>query len=171
MIRLEHTVIIPLPLDQVFAYAADYRTWPEWFVGLSDVRPTTTTPGDNGARYAYKVRMMSVTAGVETEIREFVRNVGWIGVGTRGIPHRTHWHFESLQEGTRFTYGLEGGGPGAVDRPPPGFLVPAAPVGQDHRAVAPEPEAAPAGPPRPGRCLKGSAEGQGGRRCGRDALA
>ncbi len=108
MIRLEHTVIIPLPLDQVFAYAADYRTWPEWFVGLSDVRPTTTTREGNGTRYAYKVRMMSVTAGVETEIREFERNVGWIGVGVRGLPHRTRWHFESLGEGTRFTYGLEG---------------------------------------------------------------
>ena len=107
MTHIKCTVDIPAPIDQVFTYAADYRTWTEWFVGVSDFNPTTAISQGNGTRYAYKARLMGVSAHVETEVRDYVQNVGWTGVATRGMPHRTHWYFESIGDGTRFTYGLE----------------------------------------------------------------
>src|SRR3990172_4119252 len=108
MIRVEHSITIEAPVEQVFNYAADYRTWSQWFEGVSDVKTTTAVPQGNGARYAYKVRIMTASATVETEIHDFVRNQGWTGISTKGIPHRTKWMFMPIGSGTRFTYVVEG---------------------------------------------------------------
>jgi|WetSurMetagenome_2_1015567.scaffolds.fasta_scaffold208336_2 coenzyme Q-binding protein COQ10 len=107
MTRIERSVIIQSPVDGVFAYAADWQTWHQWFVGVSNVRPTAQIIQGTGARYAYKVRIMCFSAGVETEIHDFVPNRGWTGVATRGITARTQWIFEPVEEGTKFTYAME----------------------------------------------------------------
>lgn len=107
MTRIERTVIIDAPVEEVFRYAADYRTWDRWFEGVSDFRPTTHITQGNGARYAYKARLLGVSASVETEIHDFVDSRGWTGTATKGMPHRAFWHFEPAGRSTRFTYALE----------------------------------------------------------------
>jgi hypothetical protein len=104
MTRIEDTVVVPAPLDEVFPYASDWQKWTEWFEGVSDFRPTTPAPRGNGARYAYRARLLGVTASVETEITEFVEGRGWTGVARKGVPHTTHWLFEATGGQTRFTY-------------------------------------------------------------------
>jgi uncharacterized membrane protein len=107
MKRVEHSVVIQSPVDKVFAYASDYRQWPEWYEGVSEFKPTTQLTRGNGTRYAYKARMMGMRATVETEIHDFAQDRGWTGVGTKGLPHRTYWIFEPLGTDTRFTHALE----------------------------------------------------------------
>jgi hypothetical protein len=107
MTRIEHCVVIPASLDEVFLYASDYRTWPEWFEGVSEFTPITEITRGNGARYAYRVRMMGAMLGVETEIHDFMVNHGWTGVSTKGTSARTYWSFESMGDETKFTYALE----------------------------------------------------------------
>lgn len=107
MARIEHCIIIKAPISQVFDYAADYQKWAEWFQGVSHFRPTTSVSRGNGARYAYKARMMGLSVSVETEVRNFEPNRGWTGVATKGMPHQTHWLFEPVEGGTKFTYALE----------------------------------------------------------------
>ena len=107
MIRVEQSVVIHAPLEQVFAYVSDYRKWPEWYTGVGEATPTTQATRGNRARYAYKARMMGMWATVETEIHDFEENRGWTGVGTKGLPHRTRWVFEPLDTGTRFTHAVE----------------------------------------------------------------
>jgi uncharacterized membrane protein len=107
MTHIEHSITIETPVEQVFSYAADYRKWSEWFEGVSDFKPTTEITQGNGARYAYKARVMGLSAPVETEIHDFVHNRGWTGVSTKGLAHRTHWTFESIGDATKFTYAME----------------------------------------------------------------
>jgi len=107
MTRIEQSVIIPAQVEQVFSYAADYQTWTEWFEGVSDFKATSAVSQGNGAPYAYKARLMAVSAGVETEIHDFVHNGGWTGVATKGMPHRTRWVFEAAGDCTKFTHALE----------------------------------------------------------------
>jgi len=108
MTRVERSVVIDAPVEQVFNYAADYQRWSEWYEGVSGVRSTAAaTKGDN-ARYAYRVRVMGLSVGVETEIHDFAQNRGWTGVATKGIPHRTAWCFEPVGPATRFTHVVEG---------------------------------------------------------------
>lgn len=107
MTHIEHTVLIQAPVEKVFSYAADYRTWSEWFEGVSDFKSTGTISQGNGARYSYKAQLLGVSAAVETEIHDFEVNRGWKGTATKGMPHRTQWIFERVDEGMRFTYILE----------------------------------------------------------------
>jgi len=107
MARIERSIIINKPVDEVFAYASDWGKWSDWFEGVSDFKPTTEIKKGNGARYAYKAKMMGLTVPVETEINDFVLNKGWIGKGTKGIPTQTQWIFETYDSGTKFTYVLE----------------------------------------------------------------
>ena len=107
MARIEKSISIPAPVNEVFAYASDYQKWEEWFEGVSGFKPTTETTRGNGTRYAYKAKMMGLSIGVETEILDYIENVGWNGRATKGMPHKTFWIFESVDEGTKMTYGLE----------------------------------------------------------------
>jgi len=107
MTHIEHSIIIEAPVEQVFNYAADYRKWCEWFEGVSDFKPTTLITQGNGARYAYKARVMGIAAPVETEIHDFIHNRGWTGISTKGLAHRTHWTFEPIGNRTKFTYAME----------------------------------------------------------------
>jgi uncharacterized membrane protein len=107
MKRVEHSVVIQAPLEQVFAYTSDYRKWPEWYRSVGEATPTTQATRGNGTRYAYKARMTGMWASVETEIHDFEENRGWMGVGTKGLPHRTHWIFEPFGSGTEFTHAVE----------------------------------------------------------------
>jgi coenzyme Q-binding protein COQ10 len=107
MTRIEQSVFIQAPVEQVFAYASDYQKWSEWFEGVSDFKPTTAVTRGSGARYQYKARLMGFAARVETEIHDFHPNSGWRGVATAGMPHRTGWVFEPMGLGSKFTYILE----------------------------------------------------------------
>jgi uncharacterized membrane protein len=107
MTKIEDSIIIDAPAAEVFAYASDWRRWPEWFEGLSDVRSTSGVSRGTGARYSYRARVLGVSVSVETELQDFVEGLGWTGAGTRGLPHRTHWRFEAQGQSTKFTYGLE----------------------------------------------------------------
>ena len=107
MTSIERSININQPLEVVFKYASDYRTWGEWFEGVSDFIPTTESTKGNGTRYAYKAKMMGLEVKVETEIYNYIENKGWQGKSTTGMPHQTLWKFESIDKGTKFTYGLE----------------------------------------------------------------
>jgi uncharacterized membrane protein len=107
MSRLELSVLVPALPPVVFAYASDWQRWSEWFEGVSGFRSIGEVPRGNGARYAYKARLGIFRAEVVTEIADFVENVGWTGIGRKGMPHTTHWSFEPCGDQTRFTYALE----------------------------------------------------------------
>ena len=105
---MKQCVRIQADIERVFEYASDWRHWHEWFHGFSDCHPTTKIQRSTGARYQYKVRVMGLPATVETEIHDFTENHGWTGIGTKGLPHKTHWLFEPTDDGTLFTYTVEG---------------------------------------------------------------
>jgi uncharacterized membrane protein len=107
MTRIERSVDIDAPVEDVFAFASDWKNWTKFFVGVSDFGVTTETQRGNGARYLYKASLMGMKAMVETEIHDFVENERWTGIATRGIPHKTHWLFKPVDGGTHFTYILE----------------------------------------------------------------
>jgi coenzyme Q-binding protein COQ10 len=107
MTRIEKSILINKPVDEVFDYASDWERWSDWFEGVSDFKPVAEIKRGNGARYTYKAKMMGLNVKVETEIQDFVVNQGWTGKGTKGVPTQTQWIFEKSEQGTKFTYVLE----------------------------------------------------------------
>ena len=107
MSKLEDSVLVSASPPAVFAYASDWQRWSEWFDGVSGVRSLGEVARGNSARYGYTVRILLFRAAVVTEIADFVENVGWTGIGRKGMPHTTHWSFQPCGDQTRFTYALE----------------------------------------------------------------
>jgi hypothetical protein len=103
MPTLERSIVIEAPIDEVFKYAADWRTWPDWYVGFTDVAPVTEIERGNGAIYAYRMWVLGFPFKAQTEVHDFVENRGWSGRRIRGVPHRTDYVFEDLTPHTRFT--------------------------------------------------------------------
>jgi uncharacterized membrane protein len=105
--RIEQTVFIAAPVEDVFKEASDWQRWEQWFVGVSDFKPMTEKTRGNGTRYAYKATMLGFQLKFESEITEFLENSGWVAVGTRAITHRSIWSFRPTTDGTEFTYAIE----------------------------------------------------------------
>jgi uncharacterized protein YndB with AHSA1/START domain len=43
MTRIEKSIIIKKPVDEVFTYASDWEKWSDWFMGISDFITTNET--------------------------------------------------------------------------------------------------------------------------------
>ena len=108
MNRIERSIRINAPAEKVFQFAADYQNWEVFFVGVSDVKPTTEKTWGDGSGFAYKATVMGIPMPVRTEIHSFVENKGWRGKSFKGlVEHRTQWIFEPVDAGTEFTFAVD----------------------------------------------------------------
>ncbi len=107
MARIETTTLIQAPLQVVFKYVSDWQNWEDWFEGVSGFKSRTGILTGNGARFAYNIKMMGISVGIETEIDNFVPNSSWDGKATKGMSHQTHWIFAAQGNQTKVTYILE----------------------------------------------------------------
>ena len=106
MTEITRSIKIKAPVNEVFAYASDYRNWTEFYEGVSDFKPITKTIRGNGTKFIYKAKVLGMMAAVGTEIREFKENEGWVGISFKGLEHETRWVFKKSNNGTEFTHSL-----------------------------------------------------------------
>jgi len=104
MAEIKRSIKIKAPVNKVFEYASDYLRWPEFFEGVSDVKPVTETTRGNRTKFIYKVKVLGMSVTVGTELQEFKENQGWIGKSFKGIEHKTQWIFEKSNGNTEFTF-------------------------------------------------------------------
>ena len=104
MTEIKKSILINAPVSRVFEFASNYQKWPEFFVGISDIKPITDITSDNGARFLYKVQLMGIKMTVGTEFQQFKRNEGWIGQSFKGLDAQTRWIFTETDGKTEFTY-------------------------------------------------------------------
>jgi len=48
MTRIEKSIVINKPVDEVFLYVSDWEKWSDWFEGVSDFRPTAKKRKETG---------------------------------------------------------------------------------------------------------------------------
>ena len=106
MTEIKRSIQIEAPVSKVFAYASDYRKWPDWYEGVSEFKPITETSYGNGTKYIYKAILFGMNVTVGTEITQFKENEGWIGKSFKGFGHMTEWIFKKSNANTEFTHGL-----------------------------------------------------------------
>ena len=104
MNEIKRSIKVEAPVNKVFEYASNYLNWPEFFEGVSDVKPITETTHSNGAKFVYKVKVLGMNVTVGTEFHQFRENEGWIGKSFKGIQHQTQWIFEKSNGNTEFTF-------------------------------------------------------------------
>ncbi len=102
--EIRRSTTIAAPVNEVFKFASDYQKWPEFFVGVADVRPVTEITRGNGAKFIYRVKALGMKFTVGTELKEFKENEGWIGKSFKGLEHQTQWIFRKSNGNTEFTF-------------------------------------------------------------------
>jgi uncharacterized membrane protein len=109
MAKLEASVVIDRPVDEVFAYVMDASTWPKWEEGLPEAEQTSEGPVAQGTTFRGTSQMMGQEMEWTSEITEFETNekVGHkITSGPMSIQQTLT--FESADGGTRFNLVAEG---------------------------------------------------------------
>jgi uncharacterized membrane protein len=104
MTEIYRSINIEAPVNKVFEYASNYQKWPEFFEGVSEVKPVTKISHGNGAKFIYKAKVLGLKVVVGTELQQFKENEGWIGKSFKGLEHRTQWIFEKSNGDTKFTF-------------------------------------------------------------------
>jgi uncharacterized membrane protein len=106
MQEISQSITIDAPVKEVFDYVSSYRNWPEFYVGISDVKPITDNVKSTGSKFIYKVKVMGINFSVGTEFRDFRENEGWKGKSFKGVEHETNWIFKDFEGKTLFNHGI-----------------------------------------------------------------
>jgi carbon monoxide dehydrogenase subunit G len=105
MATLHETIDTTLPLDESFAFIADFANSSDWDPGVSSSERLDEGPLGVGARYRLGVRMAGRVAPMEYRITAFEpgRRVVLAGEGS-GVTAVDDIRFEPTTEGTRIDY-------------------------------------------------------------------
>ena len=102
--EIKRSIKIDAPVDKVFKFASNYQKWPEFFVGVANVRAVTENTRGDGAKFIYRVKALGMKFTVGTEFKEFRENQGWTGKSFKGMEHQTQWIFKKANHSTEFTF-------------------------------------------------------------------
>jgi uncharacterized membrane protein len=103
MTRIERSIEIEAPVEEVFDYVADWRNKSNWYVGVLDWRPTTEQTKGVGARFVFKTKFMGMHPETEMETRTFIHDQSIEYASIRGIDLKRQVLFASLGDRTQIT--------------------------------------------------------------------
>jgi uncharacterized membrane protein len=108
MIRVEKSIIINKPVEEVFGYIVAEGNGTKWQGGVVNV--IDEGPRNNvGSRYTEVRKFMGQEMRSTLELTEFVPNVRYAGKVIKGpVPYEYNITFESVDGGTRMTTCVDG---------------------------------------------------------------
>jgi uncharacterized protein YndB with AHSA1/START domain len=108
MIHIEESIVIHLPIEDVFAYVCDSRNLPQWQTGLLEARQTTDSPAGVGTRLTYVRIFLGRKMESTCEVVEYELPTKYAYKTTSGpFPVQGSFLFESTAEGTKLTGAFE----------------------------------------------------------------
>lgn len=108
MIKLEGSIIVRRPIEEVFAFVADQRNGPEWQSGLLEVRPTSEGALGLGTKHIFVRKFMGRRLEATNEYIEYKPNKKFAFRSTSGpMEFKAGYLTESTAEGTKLTAWIE----------------------------------------------------------------
>jgi len=105
MIRLQETIEVPRPIDEVFAYASNFSNTAQWDPGVVASRKISQGPVGVGAEFALRVRFGPRSIPMTYVVREYGPPKRVVLEGTGDSVHALDdIRFASTSGGTRITY-------------------------------------------------------------------
>jgi uncharacterized membrane protein len=108
MVKVEHSVVIDRPLDEVFGYVSDLTHSADWQNGLLEVRKLTKGPLGVGTKFAFVREFLGRRLESANEFVAFEPNALVKFVIPDGpVPGEASYEFKSTTDGTKVTSKLE----------------------------------------------------------------
>lgn len=104
MAGIEASVMINRPVDEVFAYMTDARTWPHWESGLLQVEQTSEGPMSVGTTFRGANQALGRRMEWTSEVTEYTLNRRWgQKIISKGWSTEESLTFEPFEGSTKFT--------------------------------------------------------------------
>jgi len=113
MARIEESVEIKRPVDKVFAFTSDAKSWPKWQSTFPDAEQTSQGPVGVGTTFKGTIHMMGLTMKWTAKATEYEPNRKFGKNITCGsITNEQHNTYDRIEGGTKFTivYNMKVGG-------------------------------------------------------------
>ena len=113
MARIEESIEIKIPVDKLFSYTTDAKSWPKWQSVLPEAEQTSQGPMNIGTTFKGIFRMMGLSMKWTAEVTEYEQDVKWaknITCGSMIIKEQVT--YEPREERMKFTiaYDIKVGG-------------------------------------------------------------
>jgi len=109
MAKVEVSVVIGKPVEEVFAYVMDVGNWPKWNSYLPKVEQTSEGPAGVGTTFRGSSRFLGRSMEWTSDVTEYEENSKMAQVVTSGSMNmQMAMLFEAVQGGTKFTMAAEG---------------------------------------------------------------
>jgi uncharacterized membrane protein len=105
MINVQESIIINRPIDEVFAFVANFENHPKWESNFQKVKLLSSTPSGVGITYQCDMKLPGQTATSKFEITEYEVNKKIVFEGEPAGPAKPDgsFLFESVPGGTKIT--------------------------------------------------------------------
>ncbi len=108
MKKLETTITINRPIEEVFAYVTDLRNNIQWMTGVIAAEMTSPGPVKVGATYKFDIKTMGMKMETSGEVTAYEPPKKYAWKATSGpFPMSGGTTFESVEGGTRVTDVIE----------------------------------------------------------------
>ena len=102
MVRMETSIVINRPLEEVFAFTANFENQPKWQSRLLEVRKTSEGPIGVGTTWRLVAKFLGQRIEFEQECTEYEPNRTYAGKSTSGpFPIYGRQTYERVEGGTR----------------------------------------------------------------------
>jgi uncharacterized membrane protein len=109
MVRVEESVIINRPVEEVFAYTTDISRFPEWSVLVQESEKVSDGPVGLGTTLRTAIQFLGRKFVSEQVVTEFVPDTVFAGKSVSGpIALTITSVYEPAEGGTKFTQVIEG---------------------------------------------------------------
>jgi uncharacterized protein YndB with AHSA1/START domain len=109
---IKESIEIKRPIDKVFAYTTDAKSWPKW-QPFPEAEQTSQGPMGVGATTRGTIRMMSLTMKWTAKVTEYETNRKYgKDIVCSAITNEQHNTYDPIEGGTKFTivYNMKVGG-------------------------------------------------------------
>ncbi len=112
MARIEESIEIKSPVDKVFAYTTDAKSWPKW-QPFPEAEQTSPGPMGVGTTTKGKIHMMGLNMKWTAKVTEYEPNRKFgKNISSGPITNEQHNTYTPIEGGTKFTivYDMKAGG-------------------------------------------------------------
>ena len=113
MARIEESVEIQCPVDKVFAYTTEAKSWPKWQSIIVEAEQTSQGPWSIGTTFKGTTRLMGLSMKWTAEATEYEPNKKWTkNINSGSITIDEHVNYEPIEGRIKFTivYDMKVGG-------------------------------------------------------------
>jgi len=101
---IEESIDIKRPVDKVFAYTLDIKSWPKWFSSLTEAEQTSQGQFGIGTTFKATSKGMGLKVKLAGKVTGYEQNKTWDKeFGTRSTTTKVHYSFEPIEGATKVT--------------------------------------------------------------------